>query len=29
MKAVRAAVNRVGKDHSFELIRETEATRDR
>ncbi len=27
MKAVRSAVNRVGKDHRFELIKETDATR--
>ena len=26
MKAVRAAVNRVGKDHRFELIAETDAS---
>ena len=26
MKAVRAAVNRVGKDHRFELMRETDAS---
>ncbi|MFN8112580.1 MAG: lysine--tRNA ligase [Solirubrobacterales bacterium] len=28
MKAVRAAVNRVGKDHRFELIKESEAAAD-
>src|SRR4029078_4078891 len=27
MKAVRAAVNRVGKDHRFELIKESDASR--